>query len=617
VLNRNFSHDPWRAISIAVVAPALRDGRTIAQRETASTRANGHSSIVSHSALFAWAKTQPQPRHAIIHIRAVAFENHLLHPGVGVSFGQLQIYNQKKRLKAALQPAPVLCLFMVAVLWAVLTVVLMAERQRTLEAAVQQGSNLVRLFQQNTAAMFKSVDRTLLLLRDKYEDDPGHFDIGDLLKQSVALDNMTAQFAIADQHGDARALIAADGVVSTAYFGDRNYFQQQRDAADDRLLVSGPLLSKISHKSLLILSRKLRNADGSFAGIVGGAIDPTFIGKFYQSVDIGAAGNVVLRDLDGVILASAGTVVPTTGRQVLPPTLRNAVAKSPSGYIRGWGAVDGVKRLVFYQKSDDLPVIMTVGLAERDVFAGYRRTWLISVWSAIFLTALLVLGMVMSIRHQLRLNQSLAARLTVERNLENAKTFLDTIIEHLPLPIVVKDPETLQHQLVNRAFEAFFGLPREQIIGKTVYDILPPEEAEQIVQSDREASHSEDRPVNSEFTLHTRTNGVRTVMATRLAVRDKDGALSHLIAMFEDVTDRREFDNRIMYMAHHDALTGLANRAAVAQKIEDAAARQRRWGHTSSRLSPSRSTSRATRSTSARRSVFRSPPSTPAIPRTC
>src|SRR5439155_19685259 len=31
-------------------------------------------------------------------------------------------------------------------------------------------------------------------------------------------------------------------------------------------------------------------------------------------------------------------------------------------------------------------------------------------------------------------------------------------------------------------------------------------------------------------------------------------------------------------MAHHDVLTGLANRAAITQKIEDAAARQRRSG---------------------------------------
>src|SRR4029077_13584735 len=42
------------------------------------------------------------------------------------------------------------------------------------------------------------------------------------------------------------------------------------------------------------------------------------------------------------------------------------------------------------------------------------------------------------------------------------------------------------------------------------------------------------------------------------------------------VTDRRASDNKIFYMAHHDALTGLANRASVTQEIENAAARHRR-----------------------------------------
>jgi diguanylate cyclase (GGDEF)-like protein len=44
------------------------------------------------------------------------------------------------------------------------------------------------------------------------------------------------------------------------------------------------------------------------------------------------------------------------------------------------------------------------------------------------------------------------------------------------------------------------------------------------------------------------------------------------------VTERKKSEQRIAFMAHHDALTGLANRAAIAQKIEEAAARQRRWG---------------------------------------
>jgi diguanylate cyclase (GGDEF)-like protein len=50
------------------------------------------------------------------------------------------------------------------------------------------------------------------------------------------------------------------------------------------------------------------------------------------------------------------------------------------------------------------------------------------------------------------------------------------------------------------------------------------------------------------------------------------------LATHDDVTERRRSEARIAYLAHHDLLTGLANRTAVTQKIEEAAARQRRWG---------------------------------------
>src|SRR5262249_54518900 len=49
------------------------------------------------------------------------------------------------------------------------------------------------------------------------------------------------------------------------------------------------------------------------------------------------------------------------------------------------------------------------------------------------------------------------------------------------------------------------------------------------------------------------------------------------LATHRDTTEQRRSEAKIAYMAHHDVLTGLANRAAVTQKIDEAAARQRRW----------------------------------------
>jgi len=50
------------------------------------------------------------------------------------------------------------------------------------------------------------------------------------------------------------------------------------------------------------------------------------------------------------------------------------------------------------------------------------------------------------------------------------------------------------------------------------------------------------------------------------------------VATHEDVTERHGHETRISFMAHHDLLTGLANRAYFSEKIEDAVARLRRHG---------------------------------------
>jgi diguanylate cyclase (GGDEF)-like protein len=62
----------------------------------------------------------------------------------------------------------------------------------------------------------------------------------------------------------------------------------------------------------------------------------------------------------------------------------------------------------------------------------------------------------------------------------------------------------------------------------------------------------------------------RVVMILRHAMADGCWLTTH-----EDITERWRTETRVAYLAHHDALTGLANRAALVEKIEDACSRYR------------------------------------------
>jgi diguanylate cyclase (GGDEF)-like protein/PAS domain S-box-containing protein len=163
------------------------------------------------------------------------------------------------------------------------------------------------------------------------------------------------------------------------------------------------------------------------------------------------------------------------------------------------------------------------------------------------------------------------------QELDKTKKFLDSIIENIPVSVVVKDVKTFKYILVNRAFEAMHDMPRTELLDRTVFDLFGREDAEHLHANDLESLQAPDGVLFNEQEVRSPKRGaMRVQSASRIVLRDNSGEAKYLIVVIDDITERRKIDQRIAFLAHHDALTGLANRAALTQKIEEAAARLRR-----------------------------------------
>ena len=165
-----------------------------------------------------------------------------------------------------------------------------------------------------------------------------------------------------------------------------------------------------------------------------------------------------------------------------------------------------------------------------------------------------------------------------EENTRRTQTFLDTVIENVPATIIVKDARDFRYVMINRAGEKLFGIPRDQIVGKKDGDIFAKEQADAITGRDIAVSSSSEPLVIGDHPIHTPGNGARIIASKRVALAGDDGKPQYVLSVIEDMTDRAQADARIAHMAHHDALTGLVNRALFSEKIEEASARQRRLG---------------------------------------
>ncbi len=60
-------------------------------------------------------------------------------------------------------------------------------------------------------------------------------------------------------------------------------------------------------------------------------------------------------------------------------------------------------------------------------------------------------------------HEDITERKRAERELEHTRSFLDTIIENVPSPIIVKESPSLRYLLINRAAEKFLGVDRNQL----------------------------------------------------------------------------------------------------------------------------------------------------------
>src|SRR6266481_236938 len=156
-------------------------------------------------------------------------------------------------------------------------------------------------------------------------------------------------------------------------------------------------------------------------------------------------------------------------------------------------------------------------------------------------------------------------RRSLSHELENAKKFLELIVDNIPVSLIVERVSDGQYLLANRSAEAILNRRREEVTGLTAADIFNPREAKLIIARD-EAAIKKRGLLTEEHPISTK-NGLRLFLTRRMTVLDEAGAPQYLIKTHEDVTDRRQTESRMAHMAYHDGLTDLPNRAAFLQAL--------------------------------------------------
>ncbi len=131
----------------------------------------------------------------------------------------------------------------------------------------------------------------------------------------------------------------------------------------------------------------------------------------------------------------------------------------------------------------------------------------------------------------------ITALINTENALRKHFLFLETLIDTIPNPIFYKNIKG-EYTGCNDAFAAYMGILKEEILGKTVYDLSPKELADVYKKTDQELFDHPGVQVY-ETQIKYADEALRDVVFNKATFTDEDGNVNGLVGVILDITDRK------------------------------------------------------------------------------
>jgi PAS domain S-box-containing protein/putative nucleotidyltransferase with HDIG domain len=158
-------------------------------------------------------------------------------------------------------------------------------------------------------------------------------------------------------------------------------------------------------------------------------------------------------------------------------------------------------------------------------------------------------------------------RRRVEQVAKERAHFLEELLDAIPVPVHYKDV-TLRYVGCNEAFAAFLGRSRDDIIGKTVFDVNSAELAKRFDASDRELLVHPEQPIEDEVELPGPEGTLLHILTHKAAFSDVAGKPAGIIGVNLDVTEMRRAEQELVASAEQLALTLEGSVAALGATTE-------------------------------------------------
>ncbi len=395
---------------------------------------------------------------------------------------------------------------------------------------------------------------------------------------------------------NAFTIIGADGQLvnfsrawppPTTDLTDRDYYRYFRAHDDHHAFISKPVQNRGDGDWTVYVVRRVDGPDGSFLGLLLGAIDLAYFQDFYAALTAGTDTTVSMLNRDGTILVNYPPVAPVG--TVLPPSgpWHALVDHHQSGSFVSQGILAPGLRVASVHPLLDYPLFVAVSVAEWDALANWRNSaFLAAIGTAcvIVCVAFLLRALAAQLVRLERSETSLAnqnQRLEIawarmqsqtdelrasEQHLADNATALETTLGHMSQGIIMVDAAHRVAVFNTRTLQ-LLDLPADLMKSAPLFaDVIAYQQSHQEFEQAGGVPHSVETALTGPAFSYERERPDGRILEIQSMPMPSGG----MVRTYTDITERRQNEARVRYFAHHDDLTQLVNRVVFQERLKHA-----------------------------------------------
>jgi PAS domain S-box-containing protein len=248
--------------------------------------------------------------------------------------------------------------------------------------AEQRTRNLAEAVDQMVSVEIDKIDVALQNVVYELEHNFREGGVSDTAKNQFVIDQATR---VPELEGirvtDATGLVLfGTGIVqpATASYGDRDFFLIQRDNPNAGLIVTKPILGRVSKQWVISLNRRYTDQYGAFSGVVSAAISIDALRSMVSRFELGSKGLLTLRATEdlGLVVRHPqvlnGQMLEVGDKNVSNELIELARSGTDRATYHTVTPYDQTERIFSYHHLKRAPFVALAGLAADDYLAAWR-----------------------------------------------------------------------------------------------------------------------------------------------------------------------------------------------------------------------------------------------------